>query len=267
MDLGTGLTILGSAIGGKDLLIKMLGPTADYIGDGIKLFTEKRLENIQSILKNASLKIGDKINKPGTIHPKVLKFVLDEGSYSDDFLSIEYFGGVLASSRSGNSRDDRGVFFNALITRMSSYQLRFHYVLYHIIKSTFNGCEINWGISKERSKLKVFIPASTFYTFMDFTESEEAKASTILDHIISGLLKEQLIGTDFATGSAELLKIYYSSAEETGLIIEPDRLGFELFYWVYGKGQDDSKDIFKEDLAFHLDKQITIDNKIRKVNI
>ena len=38
MDPGTGLTILGSAIGGAKLVEKLLGPTADYIvnsGDSI----------------------------------------------------------------------------------------------------------------------------------------------------------------------------------------------------------------------------------------
>ena len=35
IDPGTGLTVLGSAIGGKSWL-KNLGPTAEYIGDGLQ---------------------------------------------------------------------------------------------------------------------------------------------------------------------------------------------------------------------------------------
>jgi len=36
MEVGTGLALLGSA----HLVVKLLGPTADYIGSGIKTWTE-----------------------------------------------------------------------------------------------------------------------------------------------------------------------------------------------------------------------------------
>lgn len=113
MDLGSGLTILGALLGGKDLIVKMLGPTAEYMGYEIKGFAEKRVSILKNIFKNASEKIGDKIEIEGTISPKVLKGIIYEGSYSSDFLSIDYFGGVLASSRTGIFRDDRGACFNA----------------------------------------------------------------------------------------------------------------------------------------------------------
>lgn len=36
MDVGTGLVISSSAAASKDLLVKFLGPTADYLGEGMK---------------------------------------------------------------------------------------------------------------------------------------------------------------------------------------------------------------------------------------
>src|ERR1700744_1578815 len=137
MDIGTGLTVLGSALGGKDVIIKILGPTADYIGDGMKDFAAKRIENVQKIFQNASKKLGDKIEEEGLIHPKVLQRTLNEGSYADDFLSIEYFGGVLASSRNETSRDYRGAFFISLVSKLSNYQLRLHYIFYCAMKNSF----------------------------------------------------------------------------------------------------------------------------------
>lgn len=265
MDIGTGLTILGTALGGKDIIIKMLGPTADYVGNGLKSFTEKRVENVQKIFKNAAEKIGDKIDENGTIPPKVLKGVLEEGSYADDFLSVEYFGGVLASSRTGISRDDRGAFFNSLVSRMSTYQLRMHYVLYHSLKQNFNGEDINWGISTERTKLRLYIPYSSFIKSMDFTQEELHKIMALLDHTINGLLREQLIDDFFQYGGVEHIKKYYPDADETGIILQPNRLGFELFFWAFGKGQEDTKTFLQAETIFELDKNIALDKRIRRV--
>ena len=98
-----------------------------------------RIENLKRIFDKAKEKLGDKINEQGAVSPRVLKGIINEGSWSDDFLSVEYFSGVLASSKTGILRDDRGVYFNALISGLSAYQLRMHYLFYHAIKREFNG--------------------------------------------------------------------------------------------------------------------------------
>ncbi|NAZ18194.1 hypothetical protein GT020_19410, partial [Glutamicibacter soli] len=91
---------------GKDGLEKLLGPTADYLGGELQEFTKKRINNVGKIFKKAENKLGDKINSPGGVPPKVLKTIINEGSYSDDELAAEYFGGVLASARTELTRDD-----------------------------------------------------------------------------------------------------------------------------------------------------------------
>jgi len=265
MDLGTGLTVLGTALGGKDIIVKILGPTAEYIGDGLKDFAEKRVNNVKDIFKNANSKLGDKINSEGSIPPKVLRGTLNERSYASDFLSVDYFGGVLASSRSGISRDDRGVFFNALIARLSTYQLRLHYVFYHSIKKSFNGEDINWGVDSERSKMKLYIPYSSFIQAMDFDKNELNNLSIYLDHVINGLLREQLVDNFFQYGNVEHIKKHFADAEESGIILQPNRLGFELFYWAYGMGQESTKTFLDEEKVFELDEKIKLDDRIRKI--
>ena len=128
VDPGTGLAALGIALGGKDLVVKLLGPTAEYLGNGMKGFAERRVENVGKIFSNASKKLGSKLEDTGGVPPKVLKGIVEDGSFADDFLAVDYFGGVLASSRTGISRDDRGAYFNSLISRLSTYQLRAHYM-------------------------------------------------------------------------------------------------------------------------------------------
>lgn len=265
MDLGTGLAVLGGAGLGKDLIIKMLGPTAEYLGGGLKDFTQKRVETIQDIFKNGAKKVGDKIDEKASVPPKVLRGILDEGSFADDFLSVDYFGGVLASSRTGISRDDRGAFFNALISRLSTYQLRLHYIFYHSLKQIFNGEDINWGQAAERSKMKVFIPFSSFLVAMDFTNDESRQFSTILDHAINGLLRENLIDNWFHYGPLDYIKSHFPKAVEGGVILQPNRMGFELFYWAYGKGQDNPKDFLKESVIFELDGKVRLDSRITRV--
>src|SRR6266567_7917518 len=122
MEPATGLTILGTAVGSAKIVEKLLGPTAEYLGDGLKSWTEKRVENTKRIFQHATKLLGDRIETAGGVPPKVLKGILDEGSFCDDELSAEYFGGVLASSRSGVSRDDRGAAFIALLGRLTTYE-------------------------------------------------------------------------------------------------------------------------------------------------
>ena len=126
IDPGTGLTILGSAIGGAKVVEKILGPTADYIGGQLKEWTEKKIKNTANIFKNAEKKLGDKINDEGKVPPKVLKGILEDGAWCEEELQVEYFVGVLASSRSGVSRDDRGAYFVSIISRLS---IKFKYTI------------------------------------------------------------------------------------------------------------------------------------------
>ena len=181
-------------------------------------------------------------------------------------LSVEYFGGVLASSRSGNTRDDRGAFFISLISRLSNYQLRLHYLLYQAIKINFNGESINFGIDQERPKLRLFIPFDTFKTLMAFSEEEEENSEILLDHSINGLIKEDLIDNWFQTGTIEYLKKAFPDVNDEGIILQPSRLGIELFYWAFGKGQENPRGFLLESVNFDNVEAILIDNTVKRVN-
>ncbi|HEX9830777.1 MAG TPA: hypothetical protein VGA94_03730 [Thermodesulfobacteriota bacterium] len=157
--IGTGLTILGTAIGSKELVVKVLGPTADYIGGGLQHWTEKSVSSVARIFTNAGAKLGERKELPGAVPPKVLRGILQEGAFCDDELAGEYFGGVLASSRSEISRDDRGAAFISLISRLTSYQIRAHFVFYHIIKNIFDGESLlHIGSPDDRKKWRYLSP-------------------------------------------------------------------------------------------------------------
>ncbi len=102
-DLGAGLAVLAS----KDLITKLLGPTAEYIGGELRHLAEKANLNLDSIFNRAMRKLGNKIDTPGSVSPRVLKHVWDEGRFVEDELAAEYFGGLMASARSPDGKDDR----------------------------------------------------------------------------------------------------------------------------------------------------------------
>jgi len=247
MESGTGIAILGSALGSAKLVEKLLGPTAEYIGAGIQSWTEQRVNNVSKIFECAQEKLGDKIDEPGAIPPRVLKEVLDEGSFCNDPLTAEYFGGVLASSRSQISRDDRGASWSSLVARLSNYQVRSHYVFYRSIYDRFIGQDFLFNIN-DRSKLEVLIPFSSYFEAMEFTEDEMKHIGSILNHAFFGLNKEGLIET-FVYGSGEDLKRRRMNRveppEEGGILATPSALGGELFLWAHGFGSSDLGSILK----------------------
>lgn len=232
MDVGTGLALLGPS----QIVAKLLGPTADYLGSGMKEWTEKSVSNVKSIISHAVKKIGTKIDETGSVPPKVLKTILADGPFCDDHVAQEYYGGVLASARTGVSRDDRGAYFLELIRRLTSYQIRAHFILYSTIKKVFNGVGTNVQTNEGRSGLGTYIPAEEFDRAMDYQGSEIESANALLGHVFFGLTKEGLIEPGFQSGPIGHLTKFYPGATEPGTILHPSALGIEFFLSANGKG-------------------------------
>jgi hypothetical protein len=104
------------------LLSRALGPAADEIGIWLGRLTHFRLNNIQRIAMAAEKRGGE-----GVIHPRVVHQVLEDGSFCDSELLAEYFGGILASSRTPDGRSDIGVSWSSVVASMSSVQIRGHF--------------------------------------------------------------------------------------------------------------------------------------------
>lgn len=251
MEPGTGLAVLGSALGGAKIVEKILGPTAEYVGSGLRDWTERRVTNVARIFSSAKAKLGDKIDKPGGVPPRVLKEILDEGSFSDDLLTAEYFGGVLASSRSVVSRDDRGASWSALVARLSAYQVRSHYLVYRGIYDCFRGQDFHFNMD-DREHLSVFLPFSSYFRSMEFSQAEMRQIVSLLAHAFFGLAKEDLID-GFIYGNGEALKNRrgkdYRFPNEGGIWVTPSALGVELFLWAHGQGNLPPSALLRLDLT------------------
>jgi len=159
---------------------------------------------------------------------------LQEGAFCDDELSAEYFGGVLASSRSEIPRDDRGAAILSLVSRLTTFQISAHCIFYYLFKVLFDGKPLSPTIESNVLKMMIFVPRATFFEAMEFSDREDINVLT--SHVMFGLRKEELIGVHFAYGAVDNIQRYWVDADCPGLILEPSTLGVELFLWAYGVG-------------------------------
>ena len=219
----------------KDGVRKLLGPTADYLGEELRNLTQRRVESIGKIFSNASKKLGSQIEAPGQVPPRILKTVMDDASYCEDPLVLEYFGGVLASSRTEDGRDDRGARLMKIVDNLSTYQIRTHYLLYSTIASLFSNSGKQFGTTKDRIQLGVFLPFPAYATSMKFSQKEWDNPQILL-HIWHGLYSDGLIENEWLFGTQETIKQKFTNAPEDGIVCQPSAMGAELFLWAFGCG-------------------------------
>jgi len=277
MDLATGLLALGSA----KLAERILGPTFDYVGSGLKDYAEKSVHNIGRVLANAGERLGPKIEDPGSVPAKVLRRLLSEAAFCEDGITAEYLGGVLASSRSGVSRDDRGGYYVQLIGRLSTYQVRAHYIFYQLTKDIFDGRNLSPNAPLHRNLMRVYVPLDEFIAAMDFCEDEQV--SPITSHIVGGLLKESLIQY-FRVGDVESIRDEFEYSKgafgkdyterkaylrerisQGGIVFEPSPEGTELFLWAFGKGDTSVADFLLPENKFRVDSAVVLPKKCQEV--
>lgn len=227
---GAGLAVLGS----KEVITKILGPSADYVGGEIKNFVQKCNVNLDVIFLKAKNKLGSKIEEKGSVNSKVLRDILEDGRFCEEELNSDYYAGILASSRVENGRDDRGVFYLSIIKQLSVYQLRLHYIFYHLLKRA-GISDLNLGLENVRQNSRCFISFTAFIKLMDLQETENFEL--ILQHSIIGLINKGLIGDFYQYGNLEFMRNYIpEDLPEGGLLLEPTVLGAELLLWADGKG-------------------------------
>ena len=225
---GVGLTILGS----KDILNKLLGPSAEYLGDKAAGLLKKCDINLNTVFQKAVQKAGKKLELPGQVSPRVLKHIVEEARFCDDDFTAEYYGGILAASRGEDERDDRGVYYIATVKELSVYQLRLHYLIYHLIVDLFSQSPLNLATSDDRDKMTLYIPKSIYEQAMEFSDTEDS--NVLVSHSIHGLQRHGLIAREYCCGEQDTIGKYLPDAPEGGLIVQPTVFGAELFLWSLG---------------------------------
>ncbi len=246
------ITVAIAAYLGKDGVQKILGPTADYLGEELKAFTQRRINNVRKIFSNSKKKLGSRLDSPGQVPPRVLKAVINEGSYSEDPVILEYFGGVLASSRTEIGRDDRGARIIKILDNLSAYQIRTHYLLYSTIAHLFSNSGKEFGLSENRAQMQVFLPLESYVNSMAFTQPEWDNPQ-IFVHIWHGLSSDNLIANQWRSGDRETLQKIAKNVPGDGIICQPSTLGAELFLWGFGHGDKPLDYVLSGELKVEID--------------
>ena len=231
-----------------DILKKILGPAAEDLGYDLQRHLQERRENKDKIILNAGKKLGNKLDSPGKVPLKVLRTIINEGSYADDAVATEYFGGVLASSRTEEGRDDRGDRLAKLTGNMSIYQLRSHYFIYSTISELFSNRSNSFNRQANRRKMRLFMSYSDYFGAMEFT-LQEWNSGEILGHIFHGLAADGLVDNHWEFGPQEEVKTTFSDAPSAGIICFPTALGAELLLWAFGHGDKDLNFLLTDDFS------------------
>lgn len=162
---------------------KLLGKTMDIVNEDIsKLYVAGR----DKIIEKAVQKVNN-INDGKQANLRVTRDVFWNGSFTDEAICAEYFGGILASSRSDDGKDDNGIHYTDVIKSLSSKQLMLHYIIYNSLNRLFVNKEkkINVGMST------VLHQESVWFSALELIDFLELKVDTDLNVLYKqGLLHE-----------------------------------------------------------------------------
>ena len=133
---------------------QLFGKTLAEMGDDLnKMYKANR----DKLLSKAVKKVADP-NDGAKPNLRVARDVIWNGAVTDDEVCAEYFGGLLAASRSEDGRDDSALIYVDCIKALSSKQLHLHFVIYSSLHKLLveAGSPIKPGMQNELSRNKVW---------------------------------------------------------------------------------------------------------------
>jgi hypothetical protein len=200
---------------------KIFGKTLDVISSDIANLYQKGRDKI---IEKATIKIVN-IDDGKTANLRVTRDVFWIGSFTDEAICAEYFGGILASSRSEDGKDDSGVYYVDIIKSLSSKQLLLHYVIYsslnEILSSNPEKSKLNPGQATELQRESLFLSTNELSKIVDDND---------FGRDLHALHAKGLIG-DFQTGSHKLK----NEQEVPNLKVSPTSLGVQLYAVAHNK--------------------------------
>jgi hypothetical protein len=220
---------------GSKLLERLLGPSVDIMG--AQWADRLREKNMATLLRKTQIR--ENADNPGVTAPRLAAQVFEAAQFADDEIVAEYFSGVLQSSRSDADPSDAGISWSALIGRLSSDQLRMHFLIY----SSVRGALIELG--KERAnqlhETAVLVPLQPLFEQLDLSG---ARRGPRFSDALDGLLREGIIGGNYAYGPLDRVMdedpqspMRIVAPYPTALRINVTIHGIRLFLWGTGFGE------------------------------
>lgn len=181
------ITTLAGSASALAVANKLLGKTADSISADIAALYEAGRDRL---IAAAARKIQN-VDDGKIANLRVARDVFFNGSFTDEAICAEYFGGILASSRSVDGKDDTGVFYTDIIKSLSASQLRFHYVIFH----SLNKLWLEMPEDKQRPNAGMGTEIGQYSIWFSTIELESIGID--VDKDLIALYSKDLIGTDY----------------------------------------------------------------------
>lgn len=220
-----------------NLLVRLLGPSADVMG---KHWADQlRERNLQRLIRKTEARAAAKelSGEPaGYANPRVASKVFESAQFAESEVVAEYLSGVLSSSRSETGQNDAGVAWTSLISRLSSDQLKLHYLFYvsirpQVISEAFNKANL-------AHNLECVLPLAEVFMAMSISETEHFADA------VDGLMREGLIGDGYSYGPKDYIFANEMALPGTaitfpypnGIRLRVTIHGMRLFIWGMGVG-------------------------------
>jgi hypothetical protein len=188
------------------------------------------------IVTKAEAKLGAAKEDRGQVPPRVILQVLEQGTWCDAEVMSEYFGGILAASRSPDGVDDRGASWAALVSRLSTADVYLHYLAYDAFRRLYLGQDLALGDNQVRDTRDVYLSAGEILSAMGLEVTDENWGKTVVPSL-TALIREDLVGATHTAGpQAHLETRKQIDSPDTGLTFVPSVPGIELFLWAHGHG-------------------------------
>jgi hypothetical protein len=192
---------------------------------GDDLLAKYKNRNVQKV---ADLAANKGRGEDGSIPPRVGGAVFDAASFAEDELVAEYLSGVLASSRSPDGKDDTGVSWAALVARLSSDQLKLHYLLYS--SAAFHLRNVDLTSLDVLTGAQLYMPLEPVIEML--TEAGR------FNEAVMNLVREGLVGGSYEVQvDAEELSPDRAIPEGPGMLYYPTPSGAALYLWGVGLGR------------------------------
>lgn len=214
------------------LLSRVLGPAADEIGAALGRYTALRVQNVGRVIQKADRKRGGR-EQAGSVPPRLAHRLLEEGSYCDDELMAEYLAGMLAGGQSTNGRDDRAVVWSAMVSSMSTLQIRGHFLFYREWAAALRErTDLNLGVYKGATDAAIHVELADF--MLALVGDLGVSHLDALVHTVPALHRLGLI-QEYAWGRAEEMPGKGSGSPFPRVITAaPTIQGIELYGWAQG---------------------------------
>lgn len=186
-------------------LQKVLGPVSEEVGEEIRRIYKAGREKI---LASAYRKLENP-DDGKQANLRVAQDVLWNGAFTDDEVCAEYFGGILASSRSEDGKDDSNIQYSSVIKSLSSSQLRLHYLIYNVFNKMLVTRKMTLNVGQGHEVKK----HSIWFSSRELMATYHIEAETGLN----GLLQQGLVSAYKTKTRLNIdgIPLYYCKANPT----------------------------------------------------